>query len=119
MTPAQEVDVQMKHGLPRSWTHVKHGPVSLFDIPLARNLSRCEVAAANHFRVVSLRFLQSCKMFLGDDQHMRGSLRVDVFKGEHVLVFVNFLGGNLAAENAAEKAVARGVGHGSLTMAKR
>jgi hypothetical protein len=28
-----------------------------------------------------------------------------------MIVFVNLLGGNLAAENAAEKAVAAGVGH--------
>jgi hypothetical protein len=114
MTSAQKVDVHVKYRLPRSWTYVQHGPVSLLDVSLARNLSRCQVAAADHFSVFGLRFFQSSKMFLRDDQHMRGSLWVDVLKGENVLVLVNFLGGNLAAEDAAEQAVARGLGHGKL-----
>ncbi len=63
----------MKHRLPRPRTHVKHGPVSLLDIPLARNLGRRQVAAPDHFGILSLRFLQSSKMFLGDDQHVRRS----------------------------------------------
>jgi hypothetical protein len=69
------------------------------------------MTSAYHFGVVSLRFLQSSDMFLWDDQHVRGSLRVDVFKGKHVLVFVDFLRRNLTAENAAEKTIAAGVGH--------
>src|SRR5271154_3349550 len=114
MTSAQEVDVKMKHRLPCSRTHVQHGPVSLLDVPLARNLGSCQVAAANYFGVFGLRLLQSRKMFLGDDQHMRGSLGVDVLKGQHMLVLINLLSRNLAAENAAEKAVAGRIGHGKL-----
>jgi hypothetical protein len=116
MTSTQEVDVEMKYRLPRSRTYVKHGPVSLLDVPLARNLGRRQVAAADHFRIFGLCFLQSSKVLLGDDQHMSGSLWVDVFKGQYVRVLVNLLGGNLAAENAAEEAVARGVGHRSATV---
>jgi hypothetical protein len=114
MTSPQKVDVEMKYRLPRSWTHVQHGPVSLLNVPLTCNLSRSQVAAADHFSVFSLRFFQSTKMSLGDNQYMGRSLRVDIFEGQHVLVLVNFLRGNLAAENAAEKAVAGGVGHGIL-----
>jgi hypothetical protein len=116
MTSTQQVDVEMKHRLPRSRTHVEHGAVSLLDVPLACNLSRCEVTAADHFGVFGPRFLQSSKMFLRNNQHVRGSLWVDVFKGQYVLVLVNFLGGNFAAENAAEKAVAFGLGHRLVTM---
>ena len=118
MTSAQEVDVEMKNRLPRSSTYVKHSPVSLLDVPLARNLGRRQVTAADHFGIFGLCFLQSGKVLLGDDKYMRRRLRVDVFKGQHVRVLVNLLGGNLAAENAAEEAVARGVSHGSGTMAK-
>jgi hypothetical protein len=50
-------------------------------------------------------------MLLRDDEHMRRRVRVDVFERKHVLVLVNFLRGNLTAENAAEKAVADGIGH--------
>ena len=116
MTSSQKVDVKMKHRLPSSRTHVQHSAVSLLDVALACNLSRRQVAAANHFGVFGLRLFQSRKMFPGNDQHMRGSLRVDVFKGQHVLVLVNLLGGNFAAENAAEKAVAGRVGHAKLSV---
>lgn len=118
MTSTQEVDVEMKHRLTCSWTYVKHSPVSLPDVPLARNLGRRQVAAADHFGIFGLCFLQSCKVLLGDDKYMRGSLWVDVIEGQYVRVLVNLLGGNLAAENAAEEAVARGISHGSGTMAK-
>src|ERR1019366_107055 len=74
--------VEMKHRLPGPRTYVEHGPVSLLDVPLARNLGRCQVTAAYQFGVVSL------------------------------LVPVNFLRGNLAAENAAEEAIGGRIGHG-------
>jgi hypothetical protein len=116
MTSTQEVDVEMKHRLPRSRTYIKHSPVSLLDVPLARNLGRRQVAAADHFCIFGLCFLQSSKVLLGDDKYMRGSLWADVFKGQYVRVLVNLLGGNLPAQNAAEEAVARGVGHRLVTM---
>jgi hypothetical protein len=91
------MDVKMKHGLPRTRTYIEHSAVSLLDIPLARNFGRREVAEPDQFRVVSLGLFQSGKMFLGDDEHMRGRLRIDVFEGEHMLVLINFFRGNLAA----------------------
>jgi hypothetical protein len=57
----------MKDRLPRSRTHIEHGSVSLLDVPLARNLGRHQMTAADHFGVVSLRFFQSSKMFPWDD----------------------------------------------------
>ena len=74
MTPPQQVDVQMKHRLPCAGTHVEHGPVSLLDVALARNLGGGQVAAANHFGVLGLRFFQSGKMSLRNHEHMRRSL---------------------------------------------
>ncbi len=116
MTSSQQVHVQMKHGLSRARAHVKHRAVSLLDVALASNLRRHQVAAAYGFGVRSLGFFQSGKMFLGDNQHMRGRLRIDVFKSKYVLVFVHFLRRNLAAENAAEQAIRCGIGHRSVTM---
>src|SRR5712671_110905 len=107
------MNVEMKHRLPRSRTHVHDGPVSLFDVSLARDLGRCQVTLADHFGVLSLRLFQPGKMFSWDDQHMRRRFRIDVFKGKHMLVLVNFLRGNLAAKNAAEKAISCGVSHSS------
>jgi hypothetical protein len=116
MPSTQEVDMEMKYRLPRSRTHIQHGPISLLDVPLTRNLGRRQVTAADHLGVVSLRLLQASKMLPGDDQHMRRRLGVDVLEGQHVLVLVNFLGRNLAAENAAEEAVAAGIGHRLVTV---
>jgi hypothetical protein len=36
-------------------------------------------------------------------------LRIDIFEGEHMLVFVNFLSRNLTADDAAKEAI--GIGH--------
>ena len=44
-------------------------------------------------------------MTLRNDQDVRGCLRIDVLKGEYMVIFVDFLGRNLAAEDAAEKAI--------------
>jgi hypothetical protein len=38
-----------------------------------------------------------------------GGLRVDVFEGDDLVVFVDFFGGDFATEDAAEEAV--GIGH--------
>jgi hypothetical protein len=45
-------------------------------------------------------------MFLWNDKDMRGRLRGDVFKGEDVLILVNFFAGNLAANDSAKQATA-------------
>src|SRR5258708_28131753 len=119
MTSSQQMDMEMKHRLPRSRTHVEHGPVSLLDIPLAGNLGGGQVAAADHFGVLGLRFLQAGKMFLRNHQHMRGRRGIDVFKGENIRILVNFRCRDLAAEYAAKKAVGREVSHRLVTMAEK
>jgi hypothetical protein len=109
----------MEHRLSRVWAYIHDGPVSLLDIASAGDLSGREVTAADHFGILRLRFFQSSKMLSGDDQHMRRRLRIDVLKSKDMLILVNFLGRNLATENAAEEATARGVGHCLVTMAER
>src|SRR3984957_15469755 len=44
-------------------------------------------------------------MLLGNNQHMRGRLRIDIVKRVGMLVFVNFLGRYFPANNLAEQAV--------------
>jgi hypothetical protein len=51
-------------------------------------------------------------MFLRNDQNVCGSLRIDVFKSERVLVFVDPLGGNLARDYPAKQTV----GHGEVRL---
>src|ERR1700727_4096061 len=113
---AEQVHVQMKHRLSRAGSHVEDGAVSLFDVALAGNLGGREMAAADDLRISRLGFFQSRKVFFRNDQNMCRSLRIDVFEGEDVIVFVNFLGGNFAADDTAEKAV--GIAHIKIHLAE-
>jgi hypothetical protein len=110
------VDVEVEDGLSGAGADVEDGAVSLLDVALARDLGGGEVAAANDFGVGGFRFFQSGKMFLGNDEDMCGRLCVDVLEGEYIFIFVNFLGGNLAAEDAAEEAIR--ISHGWVTPAE-
>lgn len=108
--------MQVEDGLPGAGADVEDGAVSLLDVALAGDPRGDEMAAADQFGVAGLSFFQSRKMFLGNDEHVRGRLGIDVFEGEHVLVFVHFLGRNLAANDAAEQAVGGRVSHGLLSF---
>jgi hypothetical protein len=107
--------MQVKDRLSCARADVEDGSVSLFDISLARNLGGCKMALSDQLGVVLIRFLEPGEMSFGNDQHMRGSLRLYVLKGEDVFILINFAGGNLAGNNPAEEARARGGSHYGLT----
>src|ERR1700728_366855 len=115
-TASEQVHVEMKHRLPRSRTNIEHGSISLLDVSLPRNVGRRQMAAPDDLRVLRLGFFQSREMFLRDDQHVRRRLRVDVVKREDVVVLVNFFRRNLAANDAAKKAI--GIAHKRSTCPK-
>lgn len=106
----------MKYRLPCTRAYVNNCAVSVFDVALAGDLGGGKMAPSDEFGVMRIRFLQSSEVFFGDYENVGGGLRIDVFKGKNVIVFVNLFRGNFAAEDTAEKAVGRGIGHGSLTM---
>jgi hypothetical protein len=101
--------VEVEDGLSGTGADVEDGAVALLDVALAGDLGGGQVAAADQFGVGGLGLFQSGNMFFGNDEDVGGGLRVDVFEGENVVVLVDFLGGNFAAQNAAEQAV--GIGH--------
>ena len=103
--------MQVEDGLPGAGADVENGAVSLLDFALAGNVGGCDVAAADEFGVDSLGFFQSRKMFPGNDENMRGRLWLDVFESEDVVVLVDFLRGNLAAQDAAEETGGSGISH--------
>jgi len=109
----------MEHGLSRARSYIEYRPVSMFDIAITCNLRCRQMTAADQFGMVSLRFLQSGEVLLRDNQNVRRRLRIDVLKSKYVLVLVNFLRWNLAAQDAAEKAIAGSVTHCWVTTAKR
>ncbi len=104
--------MEVEDGLSGTRADVEDGAVSPLDVALAGDVGGGEVATADDFGVGGLGLFQSGKVFLGDDENVRGGLRVDVFEGEDVVVLVNFLGGDFTAEDAAEEAVRGRVSHG-------
>jgi len=54
-----------------------------------------------------LRFhlVQSGEVFFGDDQHMNGGLRADIFEGHYLVVFEKEGAGDLAVHDFAEETV--------------
>ena len=97
--------MEVEDRLSRPVADVEDGAVSLLDVALASDLGGRKVTTSDDFGVGDLGFFQSSKMFLGNDEDVRGSLRVDVFESDDVLVFVNFPGGDFTADNAAKEAV--------------
>jgi hypothetical protein len=101
--------MQVEDGLACAGADVEDRAVSLLDFALARNLRGGEMASADHLGVRRFRFFQAGEMFLGNDEYVRGRLRLDIFEGKDVVVFVNLLCGNFTANDATEKAI--GIAH--------
>lgn len=114
---AEQVDVEVEDGLSGAGADVEDSAVSVLDLALASDLCGGEMAAADDFGIGGFGFFQSREMPFRNDENVRGGLRVDVFEGDDVIVFMHFFGRNFAADDAAEKAV--GIGHGWLTWRKR
>ena len=55
--------------------------------------SRRQMAQPDDLRIFGRRFLQTANVFLGNYQHVRRRLGIDVLKRESVLVFKTFLAG--------------------------
>ena len=105
--------MEVEDGLSGAGSDVQDGAVSVLDIALAGDVGGGQMAAADDFSVRTFRFFQSGEMTFGDDEHMGRRLRINVFKGEDVFIFEDFLRRNLAANNAAEEAI--GIGHSWVT----
>src|SRR5258705_11252473 len=99
------MDVNVEHGLSRFRCYVEAGAVAVFDSAMASDGGGRQVKASNQLRVFRLSFLQATNMLLGNNQNVRGRLWIDVFEGESVLVLVDFLGGDFAADDAAKEAL--------------
>ena len=95
----------MEDGLARSRADVVHRAVAVLDAALARNLRRYQVRVPDNLRVLRFRFLQAANVLLGNDQHVRRRLRVNVLDYENMLVLVNLLAGCLAGNHVAEETV--------------
>lgn len=94
--------MQVKNRLAGSGAYVQHRAVTIFDRPLPRNVSGDQVTASKQFGVFCRSVFQAGDVFLRDNQHVGGALRVQILKGKRVLVFENFLGWHFAANDPAK-----------------
>jgi len=111
---AEQVDVQVKYGLPGAWSHVEDSAVSLLNLAFARDYRGSQMASANEFRIHRFCLLESRDMALGNDKDVRRRLRMDVFESEDMLVLVDLLRAGFAADDATEDAA--GIIHLELPM---
>ena len=67
---ADQVHVQMKHGLSSARAYIEHSAIAIFNGAVPSNPGRGQMAASHQFGVFGLSFLQAGDMFLGDDQNV-------------------------------------------------
>jgi len=106
--PADQVNVKVENRLASSRTDIEHRAVAVLDPSLAGNLSGHQMTASDHLGILRGRFLETSNVFFGDHQHVGGCLGMDVLKGKRMLVFIDFLRGELTGDDAAKQAVCHG-----------
>lgn len=97
--------MEVEDGLSGAGADVHDSAIAVFDGALAGDVGGGELAAADEVGILGLGFLQAGNVFFGNDENMRGALRVEIFEGEGVVVFVDFLGRDFAAHDATKQAI--------------
>ena len=97
--------MQMKDRLACVGADVIDSTETALKLAFACNLCRHKLAIAHQFRICFRRLINPDNMLFRNDQHMRGRLRIDVLKRKSFFVFIDFLGGDFAGNDLAEKTV--------------
>src|SRR5262245_18987651 len=95
----------MKDSLSGVGTNVVDGAKAVLKLALPRDLRGDKLAIADQLGVRLGCLSNVNDMLLGNNQHMRRRLRLDVFKSKGLFVFVDFFGWYCARDDLAEKAV--------------
>ncbi len=111
----EDVEMQMRHHLPTGRVMV---PADVEAIRVKNFLdSPHGLENSNHdlFILLFIQVKDSISMHFGNDDGMPRSVRFDVQKGEAAFIFIDFVAGNLAIDDAAEGAVGHlDLGEGNL-----
>ena len=100
MPPTQNVAVQVRHRLAGIRTVVQDQPKArLCESLPARNLSRLQEQVTQHFLVLRCGIGDPRDGLPGHDEDVDRRAWLDILESDHVLVFVNELGRNLAIRN--------------------
>src|SRR5262249_21667555 len=102
-TAGQHVQVDVEHQLSGVSVAVDHQSVSALSLPpLPGHLGRGDEKVTDSFRLGRSELVDRIDVLEGDEQQMRGRLRVNVLERQAPLVPVNDLRGNLSVSNLAE-----------------
>lgn len=95
----------MKDRLSAAGADVEHGAVSVYDVALAPDLGRNEVAAADNLRVLRCGLIETGDVALWDNEHVGWRRRSNVLKGVNVFILIDLLRGNFSGDDSAKKTV--------------
>src|SRR5690349_2590111 len=103
---ADEVQVDVEDRLPGVAVGVEHHPEAAGrNAALFGDGGRAPRQLADNRVVLRRQLVERRDVALGDDEHMRRGLRLDVFEGQDAFVLVHDLGWQLAVDDLAEKTV--------------
>ena len=111
IAPAQNMEVQVEHGLARLLADVGDDAVAVHT-QLLRHLGDDLEDVGHHGAVFGGDSSGGSDVGLGNHQEVSRSLRVNVVKGEALLILVDFVGRNVAGNNLAEQTI----GHGGTSF---
>lgn len=101
--------MQMMHSLSAVVARVDDSPIATLRDPFAsRDLGGEQQRLAEQVGRETRR-VERGDVFLGNDKHVQGGLRIDVAKGQQALAIVDYIGRNGARDDPAKKAI--GVAH--------
>jgi hypothetical protein len=104
--PAEDMPMQMVDGLPALRANVGDDAVATLGDVFGTRYLRCHHEQVPHqvgVRRVDLG--EAGNMRTRDDQHMHGRTRIDVAEGDHALILVHLLRGDVTTHDLAENAV--------------
>ena len=108
-TTAEQVQVDVKDGLPSLAVRVEHRPVpAVRYASFLGNRGGAPDELSDQAVVFCAKLVQRFDMTLRDDEHMRRRLWIDIVEGQHAFVLVDDACRNRALDDFAEQAIGHG-----------
>jgi len=101
----QQMQVQMENCLPRVRADVVNRAKSVLQLALLGDFCGDQMGIADNLCIRLGQVIDTGNVFLGDNKDVRRRAGVDVFKGEDLLIFINFLRRYGTGDDLAEEAV--------------
>ena len=103
---AEQVNVQMKNGLPAVAVRVDDDAIAVFGKAFFACYFRAgQKQVTERFPVIFSGFVERIEMLARDDQNVRRRLRANIVEGDAHVVFVNSRRRNLARNNSAKQTI--------------